>query len=219
VLLDHDGAQRHGRKCRVVPERVIREADRLAVALAELGEHVEADPVGGRRIRGRALEHRHVVACCGNGSIELGPRRHPRRQQHGPARRPDAAHQLEVGHLAGADLVAPHAQLLQALDRFDREHRAEKLDLRAVARLLQRPPLLVREGRSSEVLPTRFVLEVRRRRRVARGLRVRVVQLELHCIGAALRGHLGEADRVAEAAVVVHSCLGDHEDAPHARRC
>ena len=58
VLLDHDRPERDRRERGVVAERVVGEADRPAVALAQLGEHVQADVLGRRRVLGRALEHR-----------------------------------------------------------------------------------------------------------------------------------------------------------------
>ena len=115
----------------------------------------------------------------------------------------------QVRHLAGADLVAGHAEPLEPLDCLQREDRAEELDAGVVAGALEGRPLLVVESRAAEVLPARLALEVGRRGRVPRRLGLRVVELELDRVGAALGGDLREPDRVAEAAVVVHARLGD----------
>ena len=215
VLLDDRRPERHRRERRVVPERVVGEADRLPVALAQLREHVQADALGGCRVLRRALQHRHLIAGRGDSSVELFPRGHPRGQEHRLAGRGRRAHELQVRDLARADLVARDADALEALDGAGRERGAEELDAGGLARRFQRSPLLVRECRPLEVLPAGLVLEVRRRGCVPGGLGLRVVQLELDRVDAALGSDLRHPDRVAEAPVVGHPDLGDDVDRAH----
>jgi hypothetical protein len=215
VLLHDDGAERDRRERRVVAERVVGEADGLAVALAKLREDVQPDALRRRGVLRRALEDGDVVAGGRDRGVELRPRRHAGGEQHRLAGRGHRAHELEVRHLAGPDLVAPDAQALEPLDCARGEDRAEELDARALARILERRPLLVGERGALEVLPAALVLEVRRRGCVARRLRLGVVQLELDGVDAALGGDLGHPDRVAQAPVVGHAGLRDDVDRSH----
>src|SRR5205823_3683643 len=113
---------------------------------------------------GGALEDARVLARGLDCGVELLPRAHPGRYEHGLPGRRRGAHEVEVRHLAGADLVAGEADPLQPLERLQRKGRADEVDPRAVARLAEGAPLLVRESRALEVLPAALVLEVGRRR-------------------------------------------------------
>ena len=105
---------------------------------------------------------------------------------------------------------------LQALDRLEREHRAEELDPRASQARFSAAHCsssnAVRRKYSQRDSPSKYGGE-------GASLVVsasRVVELELDRVGAALGGHLREPDRVAEAAVVVHARLGDDVHPLHA---
>src|SRR5688500_1402270 len=78
--------------------------------------------------------------------------------------------------------------------------------------LRQRLPLWGAETGSLEVRHPRLVAEIRRRRRVRKRLRLRDVRLELHGVGAGIRGSVNETDCIAERPVVNRAELGDDAD-------
>ena len=217
VLLDDGRAERRPRRTprssRACGRRSRRACRSARAARASTFRPTRSGGVGYCDVHCSTVTSSPAAATAASSSAH---ERHPRRQQHRLAGRGGGAHELEVRDLAGADLVARHADAPRAARR-PRSRTAEQRNSTParLARGLQRRPLLVGERRALEVLPARLVLEVRGRRRVARGLGLGVVQLELDRVDAALGRDLRHADRVAEAPVVGHPDFGDDVDRAH----
>ena len=215
VLLDRERAERDGGDRGVDVRRVVGEpvgdAEPLAHAPPLRAGCTCSGGAGYEEVHWRtrsspappSLEHRERALDV----LEPG---HPGREQYRLARRRNGLEQRRIRDLAGGDLVERVADLLQQLDRLDREGAREEEQPAALGVVLQPDVLFAGELHPLRELPARLG-KVGRGRRRGMHLRLRDVGLELDGVRTGLGRRIDQTLRLVDAAVVVVADLGDDQ--------
>ena len=193
-------------------ERPTGESNRSAQTLHRAEVHV----LRRAGVSRRALQdhkRRAGLAKRSDDGIDVLEPRHPRGDEHGLPGRGDRLDDRRVRHLAGRDLVRRGIDLLEEVDRGHRERGREEEQAELLGGRLQREVVVLRQLHALRELVPRLV-EVRRRRRRGKHLRVRDVRLELHGVRAGFGRSANEGPCLAETSIVVVPDFGDDQRRP-----